>query len=221
MFDTITIVLVLLTLSAVVAAGFAVTYLSRIKKNLSELGMRVLESEDVGKIKEAANKTGSFESRVAGCEQKADESKNQLAEHKTKLNELTEKLGASEQKISSFEARFDEISTKLESVERMASKNEDGLAQTVPNIKALADEVQSLKMFQAATEKARSLILDAFNDMQSITPPEEVLETTPEEATLRAPTTEDIKTEEAIKGLEEWQKEDEPQRVSGSRPWQS
>ena len=221
MSDTITIVLVLLTLSAVGAAGFAVLYLSKVKKSLSELGIRVLESQDVGKIKEAANKTDSFESRVAGCEQKTDESKNQLAEHKTKLNELADKLGASEQKMASFEARFDELSTRLESVEQIANKNEDGLAQTVPNIKALADEVQGLKMFQAATEKARSLILDAFTDMKAGTPPEEVLETTPEDATPEDVKPEDAKTEEALQGLEEWQKEDEHQKVSGSRRWQS
>jgi len=183
--------------------------------------MRVLESQDVGKIKEAANKTGSFESRVAGCEQKADESKNQLAEHKTRLNELADKLEASEQKMPSFETRFDELSTKLESVEQMTNKNEDGLAQTVPNIKALADEIQSLKMFQIAAEKTRSLILDAFNDMQTGKLPEEVLGTMPEDAKTEEEMPEDAKTEETLEGLEEWQKEDEPQKVPGSRRWQS
>jgi len=216
MFDTITIVLVLLTLSAVGAAGFSVLFLSKVKRNLSELGMRVLESQDIGKIKEAANKTDSFESRLAGFEQKADESKNQFAEQKTKLNELADKLGASEQKTTSFEARFDEFFTKLGSVEQKTNKNEDDLAQTVPNIKALADEIQSLKMFQAATEKARGMILDAFNNMQAGTPVEEVLGTMPQEAKP-----EEEKTEEALEGLEEWQKEDETQKVPGSRRWQS
>ena len=216
MFDAITIVLVLLTLSAVAAAGFAVLYLSKVKRSLSELGMRVLESQDVGKIKEAANKTDSFESRVAGCEQKTDESKNQLTEQKTKLNELTDKLGSSEQKVASVEARFDELSTKIESVEQKTNENENDLAQTVPNIKALADEIQSLKMFQAATEKARGLILDAFNNMRAGTPPDEVLGNTPEESTPQ-----DANTEEAVKELEEWQKDDELQKVPGSRRWQS
>jgi chromosome segregation ATPase len=211
MFNTITIVLVLLTLSAAGAAVFAIGSLSKVKKHLSELGMRVLESEDVGKIKEAANKAQSFESRMAGCEQKADGSKNQLAEHQTKLSELADKLGASEQKMASLEVRFDELSTKLGSVEQMANKNEDGLAQTIPNIKALADEIQSLKMFQTATERVHSLIQSAFTDMQAGMPSEEVLGTTPEDA----------KPEEASQGPEEWNEEAQDQRVSGSRPWQS
>ena len=201
MFDTITIVLVLLTLSAVAAAGFAIVLLSRVKNNLSELGMRVLESQDIGKIKEAANKTESFESRVAGCEQKADESKNQLAEQKAKLNELADNLDASEEKMASLEVRLNELTTRLESVEQMVSRNEDGLAQTVPNIKALADEIQSIKMFQTATEKIHSFIQSAFadmqagmstndmqagmspSDMQAGIPPEEGLEITLQDAT--------------------------------------
>jgi chromosome segregation ATPase len=225
MFDTITIVLVLLTLSALAAAGFAIVSLSKVKNNLSELGMRVLESEDVGKIKEAANKTGSFESRLAGFEQKADESKNQLAELKTKLNELNEhkaehktrinefadKLRASEQKIASLEGLLDELSTKLGSVEQMVGRNEDGLAQTVPNIKALADEIQGIKKFQTAIEKVHSLIQCAITDMQESMSPKEGLETMPQDTT----------PEDALKRLEEWQQEDDPQRATGSRRWQS
>ena len=226
MFDTITIVLVLLTLSAVAAAGYAILYLSKVKRSLSELGMRVLESQDIGKIKDAANKTDSFESRLAGSEQKADEGRNQLNEQKTKLNELADKFGASEQKIGSFDARFNELSTKLESVEQKISKNENDLAQTVPNIKALADEIQKLKIFQAVTEKTRNIILDAFNDMQASRPPEEDMVTIPqaantEDTTPEQATPEEEKTEEALKGLEEWQDEQDPQRITGSRRWQS
>jgi chromosome segregation ATPase len=206
MFDTITIVLVFLTLSALGAAGFAILCLSKVKKSLSELGMRVLESQDVGKIKEAAHKTDSFESRVAGCEQKVDESKNQFTEYKTKLDELAEKLRASEQKMASFEGRFDELSTKLGSVEQMVNRNEDSLAQTVPNIKALADEIQNIKMFQTATEKVHSLIQAAFTDMQANMSSQESMGTKPEEASH---------------GNEEWHEETKDQKMSGSLRWQS
>lgn len=233
MSDTITIVLVILTLSAVGAAGYAVLYLSKVKRNLMDLGMRVLESQDVGKIKEAANKTDTFESRLAGFEQKAEESKNQLNEQKTKLDELAGKFGSSEQKVASFDARSNELSTKLESIEQKTSNNENNLAQTVPTIKALADEIQNLKVFQSATEKVRSQILDAFNDMQVSGPSNEGLVTQPEiptpeeanseaskpeEATSDAPTPED-----SVKELEDWQKEDDPDpnRVTGSRRWLS
>ena len=245
MSDTITIVLVLLTLSAVGAAGFAVLYLSRVKRNLSELGMRVLESQDIGKIKEAANKTDTFESRLAGWEQKAQESKNLLAEHKTKLNELADNLEASQVKMASLEARLNELTTRLESVEQKTSKNENDLAQTVPNIKALADEIQSIKMFQTATEKIHGLIQSAFsdmhtsmptNDMQASMPPEQVLTTTPEDTTPQEATPEDATSEETTpedatpedatpeetsQGHEDRQEEAEHQRVIGSRRWQS
>ena len=246
MFNTITIVLVFLTLSALGAAGFAISFLSKVKRNLSELGMRVLESQDIGKIKEAANKAGSLESRMAECEHKADENKNQIAENKTKVNEFTNEITSSEQKITTFEGRFDELATKLESVEQKANKNEDSLAQTVPNIKALADEIQNIKMFQTATEKIHSLIQTAFTDIQASVPPEEVPGTTPdvpeqedampeniqseeamseevmsEEVMSEEVKPEEAKSEETLKGLEEWQNEDEPQKVSGSRRWQS
>ena len=216
MFDTITIALIILTLSALAMAGFAVFWLSRVKSLLSDLAMRVLESEDIGKIKEAANKIGTFESRVSGCEQKASESKYQLAENKTKLNELAEKLRASEQKTASTDARFSELFVKLESVEQMAVRNEEGLTQTVPNIKVLADEIQNLKIFRAATEKARGLILEAFNDMQAGVSPEEFLTTLPQ-----APKTEAAQLEESSQEPEEWQKEDKDQKLFGSCRWQS
>ena len=209
MFNTITIVFI--ALLALAAAVVAIAWLSRLSKQLSELGRRVLESQDIGRIKEAANKIESFESRMAGCEQKADESQNQLAEHKTKLSELAAKLEASEQKMASFEVRFDELTTKLESVEQMANKNEASLAEAIPSIKALADEIQSLQKFQTATEKAHSLIQAAFTDMQASIPPEESLGTTPETAKL----------EETSQEPEEWQEEAEGQKTSGSLRWQS
>jgi len=210
MFDTITIAL-FLALIALASAVVAIGWLLRVSKHLSELGMRVLESQDIGRINEAAKKTESFESRMAGCEHKADESQNQLVEHKTKLSKLADKLGASEQKMVSFEVRFDELATRLESVEQMANKNEAGLAEVIPSIKALADGIQTLQKFQTATEKARSLILDAFTDMQVSMPFEEGLGTTPETA----------KPEEAPQGPEEWQEKAEDQKMSGSRRWHS
>ncbi|MHC4438936.1 MAG: hypothetical protein ACYS3S_16370 [Planctomycetota bacterium] len=236
MFDTITIVLVLLTLSAVGAAGFAILCLSKVKKNLSELGIRVLESQDIGKVKEAAQKAGSFESRMAGCEQKTDETKNLIAGYETKLNELTGQLGESGQKTASFEGRFNELSTRLDSVEQMTKKNEDGLAQTVPNIKALADEIQNLKMFQTATEKVHNLIQSAYTDIQASIPHEEGLikkpevptpedatpeDATPEDPTPENPTPEDTTPEDASQGNEEGDMETDPNKVSGSRRWQS
>lgn len=147
MFGTITIVL---ALSALGAAIFAVVWVSKVNRYLSELGRRVLDSQDIGRINEAANKTETFESRMAGCERKAEENQKQLAENKTKLSELAARAG---------------------SIEQMARKNEACLTELVPNIKALADEIQTMKKFQTATEKVHSLIQAAFSDMQaSMTP---------------------------------------------------
>ena len=209
MFNTITVVF--LALSALAAGVVAIGWLLKLSKHMSELGRRVLESQDIGSIKEAANKIGSFESRMAGCEHKADESQNQLVEHKTKLSELAAKLEASEQKMASFEVRFDELATRLGSVEQMATKNEASLAEAIPSIKALADEIQTLQKFQTATEKARSHILAVFTDMQASMPREEDMVTIPETAKL----------EEASQEPEEWQEEAEEKKMSGSLRWQS
>jgi len=232
MLDTTTIALVFVALLALVVAVVAIGWLSRVSKHLSELGRRVLESQDIGRIKEAANKTVSFESRMAGCEHKADETQNQLVEHETKLSELAAKLGASEQMIASFEARFNgfennigeklnqlpeyetkvnELAAKLGSAEQMANKNEASLAEAIPSIKALADEIQTLQKFQTATEKAHSLIQAAFTDIRADIPHEDGLGATPETA----------KPEETSQEPEEWQEETEDQKTSGSCRWSS
>jgi len=206
MLNSITTILGLLGLAAAV---IALGWLSIIKKNLSELGMKILESEDIGRIKEAANKTESFESRVAGCEHQADENKNQLAEYKTKLSELSAKLRESEQKTASYEVRCDELAGRLESVKEMTNNNGTSLSQTIPSIKALADEIQAIKKFQTATEKAHSLIQAAFTDMQTSMPSEEELGTTSENAV----------PEETSQGPEEQHEEAEEKERAGSRPW--
>jgi chromosome segregation ATPase len=143
MLGTVTILLALL---ALIAAGLAIAWLSRLNKNLADLGRRVLESEDIGRIYEAANKTETFESRMGGCERTASEGQNQLAEYNTKLSELTARAG---------------------SVEQMAKKNEACLDEIIPDIKVLADQIQLIKKFQTATERVHSLIQAAFTDLQA------------------------------------------------------
>jgi chromosome segregation ATPase len=183
MLGTMTIVLALLALAAAV---FAIGWLSKVNGHLSELGRRVLDSQDIGRINEAASKTETFESRMAGCERKADEGQKQLVENKTKLNELAAKAG---------------------SVEQTAKKNEACLTELVPNIKALADEIQTIKKFQTATEKVHSLIQSALTDMQASMNHPEGLGTALEAA----------KPKEASEGPEEWwQEETDDQKTSGS-----
>ena len=156
MSDMTTTILAFLALSSLLAATVAIGWLVRVSKRLSALGRSVLESEDIGKIIEAADKAAFFESRMAGCENRTEQSENKLSEHETKVNELA---------------------TKLEAVEQMLGEHAAGLAEANGSIKVLADGIQSLEEFQTATEKTRTLILAAFNDMRASMPPGECLGT--------------------------------------------
>jgi len=268
MSDMTTTTLAFLALSSLLAATVAIGWLVRVSKRLSALGRSVLESEDTGKIIEAADKTAFFESRLAGCEDRSNQSQNQLTEHETKLGELAANLGAtermvkrngtgfaevsekmvsfesrmagcenrieqsenrlsehetkanelatkleatervangngtdlaeasekmvsfesrmagcenrteqSENKLSEHETKVNELATKLEAVEQMLGEHAAGLAEANGSMKVLADGIQSLEEFQTATEKTRTLILAAFNDMRASMPPEECLGT--------------------------------------------
>ena len=82
------------------------------RKGLSELGMRLLESEDIVRIIEAAEKTAAYESRMAGCEDRTEQSENKLSEHETKLAKLTDSLGATEEMANSNMFGLSEVSEK-------------------------------------------------------------------------------------------------------------
>lgn len=176
-----------LALISLVAAGAAIGWLLVVRKQLLSLGKRILESEDIGRILQAAEKVGTFESRMTGCENKAGESQRQLSEHETKLGELISKQGASEQGIAGYSAdlakisnqlselqtKVNEFASKIESIEATAGRNETGLTEIIPSIKNLAEEIQNLQKFQTATEKTHSLIQAAFADMGANMSPEE------------------------------------------------
>jgi len=154
MFDLITISLLVLTLLSLVTATIAIGWLVNLRKHLSVLGQRVLESEDIGKILQAAEKVGFYESRITDCQSKADEFKKQIDEHETKLNQLVQ-----------LETKVKEHADRLQSVEQIAGRNETDLAKAGQDIKALTDEIETLQKFQTATEKTHSLIQAAFTDM--------------------------------------------------------
>jgi septal ring factor EnvC (AmiA/AmiB activator) len=154
MLGLITTSLFVLALLSLVTAGIAIGWLVKLRKNLSVLGQRVLESEDIGKILQAAEKVGLYESRITGCQSKADECKKQIDEHETKLNQLVQ-----------LETKVNEHAARLQSVEKIAGRNEVDLAKADQNIKALTDEIEILQKFQTATEKTHSLIQAAFTDM--------------------------------------------------------
>jgi chromosome segregation ATPase len=241
MIDTMTIALFILVLISLATAAVAIGWLSIVSKRLSALGQRVLESDDIGRIIQAADKTSSFESRMTVCESKADESQKQLPEHEKKLSELVSKQAAVEQmikkhavdlamaseKAASFKLRFDEfennvgdklnklleLETKvnelaagMESVEQMANRNEEGLAQTNRSIEAVRDEIEILQKFQTATERTHSLIQAAFTDIRTSMSPEEG-----QAITSQAP-----KPEETLQWPEDVRREDKDQKTSGT-----
>jgi chromosome segregation ATPase len=230
-------------LSALAAAAVAIVWLTKISKQISDLGMRVLESADIKKIIEAAEKTATYESRMAGCENRTEQSEDKLSKHEISLGELGAKLEATEktantngtglaeasEKAASAESRIvgceskteqnenrltelgtkiNEFADRLEAVERKLEEHAAGLAEANQGMKVMTDEIQSLEEFQAATEKTRNIIIEAFNDTQASIPP--VVEECPET---------NVDTTEPQETLQESEEEQEQQVESTMGPW--
>ncbi|MHC4371524.1 MAG: hypothetical protein ACYSW8_28240, partial [Planctomycetota bacterium] len=149
MISTLSFVLALLSLAA---AAVAVVWLQKLSKHMSDLGRRILESEEIEKIITASHKTMTFESRMSECESKTDMAQKQLASHEKKLSELFVSGGT---------------------VAKTVDKHSTDLAEDNKNIKALTNDMVRLKKFQAATEMTRTLVLAAFNAVQEGTPSED------------------------------------------------
>jgi len=115
--EMITIALAFLVFLALLAAVVAIGWLSRVRTHLSELGRRVLASEDIERIYEAVDKAMSFETRMAGYENKTDNSQHQLGEHQTRLKELAAQLGTNERVIEGHTTALSEVSDKIASLE--------------------------------------------------------------------------------------------------------
>jgi chromosome segregation ATPase len=140
----ISAIITALGLISLILAVVAIGWLSIVSKHLSSLGKRVLESEDIGRVIQAADKTGSFESRIAGCENKTNESQNKLAEHETKLNELIDKLGASEQMINRHAVDLANTSEKMASFEGRFNEFENNVGNKLNNLPELETKVNEL-----------------------------------------------------------------------------
>jgi peptidoglycan hydrolase CwlO-like protein len=109
MIDSMTIALFVLALISFIFAISAIFWLSIVSKHLSAL--------KAGKLTEAADKTASLESRITGCQNKADENRNQLAELQSRLNQVTAKLEIAEQTIDNCTAYIAKVSEKMASFE--------------------------------------------------------------------------------------------------------
>ena len=143
---------VFLVFSSLLMATVAIAWLARVAKRLSALGMRVLESEDIEKIIDAADRTATFESRMTGCENRTEQSENKLPEHETKLAELAANLGATEEIANRNGAGFAELSEKMASFEsRVAGcenrteQSEDKLSEHETKVNELASKMEAVE----------------------------------------------------------------------------
>ena len=105
------------------------------------------------------------ESRMTGCEDRAEQSQNQFLESESKANEYA---------------------TRLESAEHMIDKQAEGLVQANQSMKAAADKIQNLEEFQAATEKFGNSLFAALSNVEG-TRSEESLEAGPKSRRLNEP----------------------------------
>ena len=144
MVDMITIVLFILAFVSMVVSTIAIGWLSMVSKHLSDLGKRVLESEDVGRVIQAADNTASFESRISDFEKNNNESQNQLAEHETKLNEITDKQGAVQQIINRHAADLANTSEKLTSFELRFNDFENNVGDKLNKLQEYDAKVNEL-----------------------------------------------------------------------------
>lgn len=141
MLGMVTISLAVLSL---VAAVVAIGWVSILKKHLSVLGQRVLESEDIGRVIQAADKVGTFESRMTGCEGKTEESKRQFAEHETKLSELIARQKETKQRMEGHSADLARISEKTASFEHRFDEFESDVGEKLNRLPELETKANEL-----------------------------------------------------------------------------
>jgi chromosome segregation ATPase len=114
MIDSMTIALFVLALISFIFAIIAIFWLSIVSRHLSAL--------KAGKVTQAADKTTSLESRITGCQKKADENRNHLAELQTRLNQVIAKLEIAEQTVDNCTAYIAKVSEKMASFEHHFDK---------------------------------------------------------------------------------------------------
>jgi chromosome segregation ATPase len=172
MIDMITIVLFILAFVSLIVSTIAIGWLSMISKHLSGLGKRVLESEDVGRVIQAADNTASFESRISDCERSRNESQDKLAEHETKLNEVTDKQGTAQQIINRHAADLANTSEKLASFEIRFNDFENNIGDKLNKLQeydAKVNELTSkLQMIEQTTKQNEAGFAEADRSIKTI-----------------------------------------------------
>jgi len=180
MIDMMTIAFFVLILISLVFALIALVWLSIVSKHLSALGKRILESEDTGRIIEAADKTVSFESRITDCQSKADESQNQLMEHRTRLSEVIDKLEAAEQILDRHTADLAKISEKRASFKLHFDEFESNVSDKLNNLMELETKVNDLatklKSVEGSVNDNKAGLAGADRSVNALTDKIETLE---------------------------------------------
>lgn len=143
----------IVSVCALLAGVAAIGWLSKLSKRMTGLGKRLLESEDVGKIMEAAKKAASYDSRMVGCESTANQNQKQLEEHKTKLSELAAGAEAIEQTVSRNTAGLAEVSQKAASFESNMAEYESKTQQSQNQLMQLETKIDELITRLGAVEQ--------------------------------------------------------------------
>ena len=180
MVNSITIALFVLALISFTFAIIAIVWLSKVSKHLSALGKRVLESEDIERVIQAADNTISFGSRITGCESKADENQSQLAELQTRLSEITAKLDVTgktmdkytsdlakiSEKMASFELRYDEFENKVNDKLNKLLELETQVNDLVTNLKAVEGIVNNNKTGLDGIDQSVNVLTDKIEVLE-------------------------------------------------------
>jgi septal ring factor EnvC (AmiA/AmiB activator) len=180
MIDSMTIALFVLALISFIFAIIAVVWLSIVSKHLSALAKKVLESEDIERVIQAADETVSFGSRISGLESKADESQNQLAGLQTRLSEITANLDVTGQtmdkytsdlakiseKIAAFELRYDEFENNVNNKLDKLSELETQVNDLVTNLKSVEGIVNNNKTGLAGIDQSVKALTDKIEALE-------------------------------------------------------
>jgi chromosome segregation ATPase len=130
---------------------------SKLNEHASMFGkVSQMTVQHVANLTETSDKIKSIDSCLDGFDNKIAENKNQLTEYITKLNDHDTLLGQTFQ---------------------MMGKNAANLTQVIKRIDNLEEKYQDLKAFQKTVEQTRSVILDAFNAIQTNMLPKDILTT--------------------------------------------
>ena len=169
--DIITIVFFILAVISLIVAAIAIGWLSIVSKHLSALGKRVLESDDIGRVIQAADNTASFESRMAGCEKNADQNKNRLAEHETTINEIAPKLREVEEMIQKHAVDLANTSEKITSFEQRFVDFENNIGDKLnklPEHEAKVNELAAkLESVEQTANRNEASLAEADRDMKA------------------------------------------------------